>query len=116
MSKPSRKNWRPKEELKSSNEEMQSVNEELESTKEHLQSVNEELTTVNAKLQNRVVDLSQANNDIDNLLASTGISIILVDRQLRIMRFTPETTRVINLIPIDVGRPIGEHSLKSVVI
>ena len=102
------------EELKSSNEEMQSVNEELQSTneeletsKEELQSVNEELATVNAELQQKVVDLSRANNDMNNLLAGTGIGTIFVDHQLRIQRFTPAVTQVINLILTDVGRPVG---------
>ncbi len=102
------------EELKSSNEEMQSVNEELQSTneeletsKEELQSVNEELATVNAELQNRVADLSRSNNDMNNLLAGTGIGTIFVDHQLRIQRFTPAVTQVVNLILTDVGRPVG---------
>jgi two-component system CheB/CheR fusion protein len=102
------------EELKSSNEEMQSVNEELQSTneeletsKEELQSVNEELATVNAELQTKVADLSQANNDMNNLLAGTGIATVFVDHQLRILRFTPSATRIINLILSDVGRPVA---------
>jgi two-component system CheB/CheR fusion protein len=102
------------EELKSSNEEMQSVNEELQSTneeletsKEELQSVNEELATVNAELQQKVTDLSRANNDMNNLLAGTGIGTVFVDHQLRIQRFTPAVTHVINLILTDVGRPVG---------
>ncbi len=102
------------EELKSSNEEMQSVNEELQSTneeletsKEELQSVNEELSTVNAELQSKVADLQQANNDMNNLLAGTGIATVFVDHQLRIMRFTPTATGIINLIPGDMGRPVA---------
>jgi two-component system CheB/CheR fusion protein len=102
------------EELKSSNEEMQSVNEELQSTneeletsKEELQSVNEELATVNAELQIKVLDLSRANNDMNNLLAGTGIGTIFVDHQLRILRFTPAASTVINVILSDVGRPVG---------
>jgi len=102
------------EELKSSNEEMQSMNEELQSTneeletsKEELQSVNEELATVNAELQTKVTDLSRANNDMNNLLAGTGIGTVFVDHQLRILRFTPAATRIINLISSDVGRPVG---------
>ncbi len=109
------------EELKSSNEEMQSVNEELQSTneeletsKEELQSVNEELATVNAELQTKVVDLSRANNDMNNLLAGTGIGTIFVDHQLRILRFTPAVTQVINLILTDVGRPVG-HIVSNLV-
>jgi two-component system, chemotaxis family, CheB/CheR fusion protein len=102
------------EELKSSNEEMQSVNEELQSTneeletsKEELQSVNEELATVNSELQTKVVDLSRANNDMNNLLAGTGIATVFVDHQLRLLRFTPTTTQIINLIQSDIGRPVG---------
>ena len=102
------------EELKSSNEEMQSINEELQSaneeletSKEELQSVNEELATVNAELQAKVADLSRANNDMNNLLAGTGIGTVFVDHQLRIQRFTPAVTQVINLILTDVGRPVG---------
>jgi two-component system CheB/CheR fusion protein len=102
------------EELKSSNEEMQSVNEELQSTneeletsKEELQSVNEELATVNTELQTKVADLTRANNDMNNLLAGTGIATVFVDHSLHILRFTPAATRIINLIQSDIGRPVG---------
>jgi len=109
------------EELKSSNEEMQSVNEEMQSTneeletsKEELQSVNEELATVNAELQTKVVDLSRANNDMNNLLAGTGIGTVFVDHNLRILRFTPAASEIINLILSDVGRPVA-HIVSNLV-
>jgi len=109
------------EELKASNEEMQSINEELQSSneeletaKEELQSVNEELATVNAELQQKIADLSRANNDMNNLLAGTGVGTVFVDHQLRIQRFTPAITQVINLIPSDVGRPVG-HVVSNLV-
>jgi len=95
------------EEMQSINEEMQSTNEELETSKEELQSVNEELATVNAELQGKVADLSQINNDMNNLLAGTGVGTIFVNHQLHIKRFTPAVTQVINLIATDVGRPVG---------
>jgi len=109
------------EELKSSNEEMQSVNEELQSTneeletsKEELQSVNEELSTVNNELNLKVDDLSHLNNDMNNLLAGTGIATVFVDHQLRILRFTPTASQLINLIASDVGRPVG-HIVSNLV-
>ena len=95
------------EEMQSVNEEMQSTNEELETSKEELQSVNEELITVNAELQTKVGDLSRANDDMNNLLAGTGIATIFVDREMRLLRFTPAATGLLNLIPTDLGRPIG---------
>jgi two-component system CheB/CheR fusion protein len=109
------------EELQSSNEEMQSVNEELQSTneeletsKEELQSVNEELATVNAELQAKVIDLSRTNNDMNNLLAGTGIGTVFVDHQLRILRFTPAARSIINLIETDIGRPVA-HLVSNLV-
>jgi two-component system, chemotaxis family, CheB/CheR fusion protein len=95
------------EEMQSVNEELQSTNEELETSKEELQSINEELATVNSELQIKVADLSRANNDMNNLLAGTGIGTIFVDLSLRILRFTPAASTFINLILSDVGRPVG---------
>ena len=109
------------EALKSSNEGMQSLNdklqatnEELETSQEELQSVNEELATVNAELQTKVTDLSRSNNDMNNLLAGTGVGTIFVDDRMRIRHFTPTVSQAINLIPADVGRPVG-HVVSNLV-
>ncbi len=96
------------EEVMSVNEELRSSNEELETSKEELQSLNEELTTVNAELKENVLELERANNDLDNLLTSTNIATIFLDTSFRVRRFTPATTRLFNLIPTDVGRPIAD--------
>src|SRR5213594_1891365 len=96
------------EELQSSNEELQSTNEELETAKEELQSVNEELTTVNEELQHRNAELSQLNNDLNNLFAGVTIPIVMLASDGRIRRFTPMAAQVLNLIPADLGRPIGD--------
>lgn len=95
------------EELQATNEELQSSNEELETSKEELQSVNEELSTVNAELLTKLTDLSRVSNDMNNLLAASGIGTIFVDLQLCIRRFTPAATQFINLIDTDVGRPLA---------
>ena len=96
------------EEALSANEELQSSNEELETAKEELQSANEELTTVNDELQDRSAELGDINNDLLNVLSSVHLPVILVDRELRLRRFTPMATKVLNVIASDVGRPISD--------
>ena len=99
------------EEVQSANEELQSINEELETSKEEVQSSNEELATVNEELHNRNEELNRVNNDLTNLLMSVQMPIIMVWQDLRIRRFTPVAERLLNLIPADVGRPIGDIKL-----
>ena len=94
------------EELQASYEELQASNEELQSTNEELQSVNEELYTVNAEYQRKIAELTELTNDMDNLLASTEVGTIFLDRQLRIRRFTPQVAESFNLVAHDIGRPI----------
>jgi two-component system CheB/CheR fusion protein len=94
------------EELSSMNEELQSANEELETSKEELQSINEELQTVNAELKSRVDELSRASSDIANLLESTQIATVFLDRQLAVKSFTPAAKDLFHLVESDTGRPI----------
>lgn len=96
------------EELQSTNEELQSTNEELTTSKEEMQSLNEELQTVNAELQAKVDELSRASNDMKNLLDSTDIATLFLDRHLNVRRYTQQATKIIKLIPSDVGRPITD--------
>lgn len=96
------------EELQSTNEELQSTNEELTTSKEEMQSMNEELQTVNHELQAKLDELSQASDDMKNLLNSTDIATLFLDDDLRVRRFTDQTTSIIKLIPCDAGRPITD--------
>lgn len=70
------------EELQSTNEELQSTNEELTTSREELQSLNEELQTVNAEQQSKMDELSRVNNDMRNLLNSTEIVTVFLDKEL----------------------------------
>ncbi len=96
------------EALQTANEELQSTNEELETAKEELQSSNEELTTVNDELQARYQEVNELGNDLVNLVTSTDIPIVIVDRERKVRRFTPKARSAFNLIPADVGRAIAE--------
>jgi two-component system CheB/CheR fusion protein len=94
------------EELQAINEELRSATEELETSKEELQSVNEELITVNYELKVKVEETGKANDDLNNLIASTDIATIFVDSALRIKRFTPRAADIFSIIPTDIGRSL----------
>jgi two-component system CheB/CheR fusion protein len=96
------------EELLSANEELQSTNEELETSKEELESTNEELTTVNDELNSSNFSLQMLGNDLKNLLESTVIPIVMVDRDMCIRRLTPMAEKVFKVLPSDIGRPITD--------
>lgn len=95
------------EELQASNEEMLSANEEMQSANEELQSSNEELFTLNVELKNKIDELTLLHNDIKNLLTSTEIATIFLDRELNIRRFTPSAKHHFNFLDTDVGRPLS---------
>lgn len=96
------------EELQSTNEELQSANEELTTAKEEMQSLNEELQTINAELQSKLDDLSEVNNDMNNLLESTEIATVFLDGMLNVRRFTSPCTRLFKLKAGDLGRPLSD--------
>jgi two-component system CheB/CheR fusion protein len=99
-------------ELQAINEELRSATEELETSKEELQSVNEELVTVNYELKVKVEETGKANDDLNNLIASTDIATIFVDSGLRIKRFTPRATDLFSIIASDVGRSLLDLTRK----
>ena len=96
------------EELQAINEELRSAAEELETSKEELQSVNEELTTVNQELKIKIEELAVTNNNFQNLINSTEIGTIFLDRLLRVKLSTPRVRDVFNLLPLDAGRPLSD--------
>jgi two-component system CheB/CheR fusion protein len=96
------------EELHAMNEELRSASEELETSREELQSINEELTTVNAELKTKVEELGSINSVLHNLMASTQIATVFLDRELHIMRYTPVAAPLFNIIASDTGRPLSD--------
>ena len=96
------------EEIQSSNEELQSTNEEIETSKEELQSLNEELITLNDELRGRNTEADHLNDDLKNLLSAMHVPVIMVGTDLHIRRFTAGAERMMNVIPTDIGRPIGD--------
>lgn len=95
------------EELRSINEEQKAAAEELETSREEIQSINEELTTINQEHQGTIEELKRTNGDLQNLIESTEIGTIFLDRELRVRRFTPAVEALFNFVAGDVGRPLA---------
>jgi len=102
------------EELRSTNEEQKAASEELETSREEIQSINEELTTVNQEHQSTIEEQKRTNADLHNLIESTGVGTVFLDRELRIRRFTPAAEAIFNLVAADVDRPLAHvtHRLR----
>lgn len=96
------------EELQATNEELLAANEELQSTNEELQSVNEELVTVNSEYQSKIHELTELNEDMDNLMSATNVGVIFLDNDLRIRRYTNAATRVFKIISSDINRSVTD--------
>lgn len=95
------------EELQSTNEELQSTNEELTSSKDEMQAMNDELQEVNAELKAKLADLAQAQADVRNLLLGMDVAILLVDRELRLRRFSEAARQQFGLSDASLGLPLA---------
>ena len=95
------------EEILSSIEELQSTNEELQTAKEEIKATNEEVITINQELNSQILESNQINSDLQNLLSSVNIPIIMLGNDLSIRRFTPMAEKIFKLILADVGRPLN---------
>ena len=104
------------EELQATNEELRATTEELETGKEELQSINEELVTVNQELKNKVDETTRISDDLHNFVTATAIALLFVDRDMRLMRFTPFAREIFNVLPGDIGRPLMDitHRLENI--
>ncbi|PSB26771.1 hypothetical protein C7B69_11330 [filamentous cyanobacterium Phorm 46] len=73
------------------------------------------LNTINDELQRRNVESTKVSNDLQNLLGSINIPILMLGGDLRIRRFTPAVEGIFNLISSDVGRSLSDITHKLMV-
>ena len=92
---------------------MMAANEELQSTNEELQSVNEELYTVNSEYQQKIVELTDINNDLENLMIATHLAVLFLNSDLKIRRFTHAMKQYVNIIDFDINRDFRDLSFKK---
>jgi two-component system CheB/CheR fusion protein len=73
-----------------------------------MQSLNEELQTVNSEQNAKMEDMARMSDDMRNLLNSTEIITVFLDKELNVRRFTSGANKLFKLIPKDVGRPLSD--------
>ena len=88
---------------------------------EELQSTNEELQTVNDELRQRGDDLRDANTLLETILTSVRSSVIVLDRELRVIAWNrrsedlwgarAEEVRGQNFFNLDIGLPMDQLPL-----
>jgi two-component system CheB/CheR fusion protein len=101
----------PRAEPDSAPEHLARVGAALAAAQEELQAANRELVSVNEELRRGNAELVGTNDDLSNLLASAQIPILMLDRNLRVRRFTPPAERAFGVAATDVGRPLGDLKL-----
>jgi two-component system CheB/CheR fusion protein len=87
-------------------EELRASAAELERSRANLLSANQELTAANLDLHQRATETAKAHDDLVNLVASSDVATIFLDRDMRILRYTPRIAEFFNVIPADLGRPL----------
>jgi len=96
--------------IQSYDEELLSGNEEMQSSNEELQSINEELNTVNLEYQEKIRELAELNDDLDNYFKSTYITQLYIDKNIILKKYNPVTIKQINIKASDIGRPLADIS------
>jgi two-component system CheB/CheR fusion protein len=113
----SRRARRSNERLLMSNEALEAANDELRMStaalvagKDKLDAINEELTTVNVALRQAAEETSDTHDDLQNLIRSSDLSAVRVDRSLAVQWFTPHARRIMDVALSDRGRPLVQLS------
>jgi two-component system CheB/CheR fusion protein len=96
------------ETMQSFNEEMTAANEEMQSTNEEMQSVNIQLDAINLNYQSKNKELLEINDDLNNYFRSNINGQLFIDKELLLMKFSPGTVKLINLLDTDIGRPLSD--------
>lgn len=111
----------PQEELRTGNDELLVINEELRSMTEELavrgeelQTLNEQLQTINQHQEQTLTALARTSADLENLIRATDIGVMFLDDMLQVQRYTAPVLQIINLLPVDIGRPLADltHQLR----
>lgn len=99
---------RANDDLRSTNDDLQCANEELQTSREEMRALNDELQALNGVLGDKLGELSRSQEVARDLLEATGLPLVYLDEELRVVRFTEAATCLYGLRATDLGRPLTE--------
>ncbi|MEM9341802.1 MAG: chemotaxis protein CheB [Pseudomonadota bacterium] len=99
------------EQLQTTNEELIASNEELQANNEETQSINEELYALNAENSEKIAELEAATADINNLLETADLGVLVLNKELYIRQFSTGMLPYIALERSDIGRPLENFAI-----
>ena len=70
--------------------------------------IRRKLTALNSQLQETLERQRTTANDLQNILYSTDVATLFLDKSLNIRFFTPATKALFAIIPSDIGRPLSD--------
>ena len=87
------------EELQTSNAEIRAANEELQGSNLELQEANKDMCSLNAQYGQKLQELQELTDDMDNCFNATQVGSIFVDSNLRVRKVTSFVSRQFSLPP-----------------
>jgi PAS domain S-box-containing protein len=85
----------------------QEVQREFRRLETELSAARRELKTLHAAAEQKSREFQQLADDFNNLLASSEVGTVLIDRKLRVRKFNPALEGIFQLTLADVGGPIS---------
>ncbi|OGR88212.1 MAG: hypothetical protein A3A86_04255 [Elusimicrobia bacterium RIFCSPLOWO2_01_FULL_60_11] len=98
-------------ELIVANKELVFQSKEKEKRAAELGVANKELAFQNKEKEKRAAELAQANSDLDNLISSANVAIIMLGSDLCVRQFTKSAERALHIKAADIGRPVSRLEL-----
>jgi chemotaxis methyl-accepting protein methylase len=89
-------------------EPLRTALDELAAARHELIAIRDKLHHTREDTRQKLAALEQQAREQRDLLAATGLAVLFVDRELRILHHTPPLQQLIQVWPHDHGRPISD--------
>jgi two-component system CheB/CheR fusion protein len=102
------------EEMQILTEELRANDKELQATLDKQKASNDKIRILTAENNQKNIEIARLSGDLNNVLKSMALPIIIISEDLLIRLFTPATQEIFNFIVDDIGRPFShvKHNLR----